>query len=166
MPSSRREASEAAGETRELARDECLRLLAEHSFGRLAVSAGDGAPVIRPVNYSFDDASKSVVFRTSAGSKFHALVRAAHAAFEIDGVDEGAGTGWSVIISGVAEEVTQGSEIRRLDALRLQSWAPGEKPRWLRIRAWTVSGRRVVLPERAPRGADPTRGDPPQPAGR
>ena len=54
----------------ELPREECLRLLASHSFGRLAVSMGERAPVLRPVNYLFDDASQSVVFRTAVGSGF------------------------------------------------------------------------------------------------
>jgi len=34
------------------------------------------------------------------GSKFHALLRSADAAFEIDGIDEGSRTGWSVIMRG------------------------------------------------------------------
>ncbi len=131
----------------ELSRDECLELLAGHSFGRLAVSMGEGAPVIRPVNYLFDRPSQSVVFRTAPGSKFHALLRSADAAFEIDGTDEQSSTGWSVIIHGITEEVTNQGDIRRLDQLGLQPWAPGDKRHWMHIRARTVSGRRIVLPD-------------------
>lgn len=133
----------------ELSRKECLRLLASHQFGRLAVTMGDGPPVIRPVNYLFDARSQSVVFRTAPGSKFHALIRAADAAFEIDGIDEGSRTGWSVIVSGVTDEVTNANEIRRLDRLGLAPWAPGPKRHWMDIRAWTVSGRRIVLADDA-----------------
>jgi uncharacterized protein len=129
----------------DLSREECLGLLASHSFGRLAVNAGKGPPVIRPVNYLFDEPSQSVVFRTALGSKFHALVRSADAAFEIDGVDEGSRTGWSVIMRGVTDEVTNPNDVRRLDRLGLQPWAPGHKLHWVHIRAWTVSGRRIVL---------------------
>src|SRR5947209_18205681 len=76
----------AASETVELSREHCLDLLAAHNFGRLAVVTATGAPIIRPVNYVFDKASQSVVFRTGRGSKLHALLRAAKAAFEIDGI--------------------------------------------------------------------------------
>lgn len=141
-----------ASEMRELERDECLRLLAASNFGRLAVSMGEGAPVIRPVNYVFDDRAQSVVFRTARGSKFHALVHSARAAFEIDGTDSAARAGWSVIIVGVTEEITNPSEIRRLEGLGLEPWAPGAKPHWIHIRAWTVSGRQIVP---APEAATP-----------
>src|SRR5581483_6554587 len=41
-----------------LPREECLRLLSSHRFGRLAVAMD--SPVIRPVNYVFDERSQSV----------------------------------------------------------------------------------------------------------
>jgi nitroimidazol reductase NimA-like FMN-containing flavoprotein (pyridoxamine 5'-phosphate oxidase superfamily) len=130
----------------ELSRDECLDLLAVHHFGRLAVVMSNGSPVIRPVNYVFDRSSQSVAFRTARGSKFHALVRGSRAAFEIDGLDEATRTGWSVIIEGLTAEVTRPADLARLNQLGLQTWAPGSKPYWVRIRAWTVSGRRIRLP--------------------
>lgn len=136
----------AAGPSSELVllpRDECLRLLGSHTFGRLAVAMD--TPIIRPINYVFDERSQSVVFRTADGSKLHALLLSANAAFEIDGIDPGSRTGWSVIIVGMAEEITSPSEVRRLDRLGVEHWAPGRKPHWMRIRAWTVSGRRIVL---------------------
>ena len=135
----------AESEILELSREECLNLLAAHRFGRLAVCTGSGPPLIRPVNYSFDKPTQSVVFRTAPGSKFHALIRSAQAAFEIDGIDGGSRTGWSVIIHGVTDEVTNTSEIHRLDATGLDPWAPGDRPHWFHIRAWTVSGRQIVL---------------------
>jgi len=133
---------EPASEMLVLARDECLRLLASNSFGRLAVAMD--SPVIRPVNYVFDEPSQSVAFRTADGSKFHAMVINGNAAFEIDGIDPGSRTGWSVIIVGMTEEVTNPSELRRLDRMGLETWTPGRKAHWMRIRAWTVSGRRIV----------------------
>lgn len=132
----------------EITRGECLDLLASHRFGRLAVCTGSGPPLIRPVNYRFDGPSQSVVFRTARGSKFRALIRSTQAAFEIDGIEPRSHTGWSVIIQGVTEEVTRPGDIRRLDALGLEPWAPGDRPHWFHIRAWTVRGRRIVLESR------------------
>src|SRR5689334_16655842 len=126
----------------ELARAECLNHVRRTHFGRLAVSRGEGAPIIRPLNYVFDPRSQSVVFRTAEGSKLHSLLRAKEAAFEIDGIDDGGRTGWSVVVIGAAEEVTNASEIRRLDQLGLEVWAPGPRSHWVRIRARTLSGRR------------------------
>jgi nitroimidazol reductase NimA-like FMN-containing flavoprotein (pyridoxamine 5'-phosphate oxidase superfamily) len=130
---------------RELSRRECLELLRSGGFGRLAVAGGGLAPVIRPVNYVFDEVSQSVVFRTASGSKFHSLVRATHAAFEVDSIDVSMRTGWSVIIVGVTEEVVGPAEVRRLGELGLEPWVPGDKHHWVRIRARTVSGRRIEL---------------------
>ena len=129
----------------ELARPECLRLLAATSIGRVVVSvpAWDH-PMIRPVNYLFDESSQSVLLRSAPGSKLHALLRSARAAFEIDGIDHTGDVGWSVIITGVCEEIADTAELRRIEALGLEPWAPGHKGHWIRIRANTVSGRRIV----------------------
>ncbi len=134
----------ARNELLELSRAECLELLAATSFGRLAVCTGEGAPVVRPVNYVFDEPSQSVVFRTAPGSKLHALIRSTQAAFEIDDARPQQRTGWSVIIVGVTEQVSSPGEIRRLEGIGVDPWGPGEKAHWVRIRAWTVSGRRVA----------------------
>ncbi len=130
-----------------ISREQCLELLAEHSFGRLAVNLGEGAPVIRPVNYAFDRSSQCVVFRTDTGSKLHAVLHSAHAAFEIDGMDPESRTGWSVIIVGITEEVTRAADLARLQRLNLETWAPGHKSHWVQIRARTVSGRRIIPSE-------------------
>lgn len=140
------------GKTVELSRDACLKLLAAHQFGRLAVIGAAEVPMIRPVNYVFDDASQSVVFRTARGSKFHALLGRVKAAFEIDGIDESTRTGWSVIITGFAEEVTRAHEIDHLSRLGLDSWVAGPEPHWMRVRAFTVSGRRIKLAHSSPPG--------------
>jgi hypothetical protein len=100
--------------------------------------------VIRPVNYLFDTSSQSVPIRTAPGSKLHTVLRSARAAFEIDGVDPAGRVGWSVIIAGISEEITHPAELRRIEGLGLESWAPGHKGHWIRIRSNTVSGRRIA----------------------
>ncbi len=62
----------------ELMRPECLRRLATTGIGRVVVSVtGWDHPVIRPVNYVFDESSQSVMLRTTRGSKLYALLRSA-----------------------------------------------------------------------------------------
>jgi nitroimidazol reductase NimA-like FMN-containing flavoprotein (pyridoxamine 5'-phosphate oxidase superfamily) len=129
----------------EVERDECLRLLAATDLGRLAVNVPGWPPLIRPVNYVFDERSNSVVFRSARGSKFTSLVMSGEAAFEIDAIEPAGHSGWSVIVVGVAEEVTNAADVHRLEQLGLRPLAPGSKPHWIRIRANVVSGRRIVV---------------------
>ena len=138
--------SQVTGQLAELERDECIRLLASTRIGRLAVSPPDWRtpPVVRPVTYVFDHGSQSVVFRSARGSKFTALLLSEQASFEIDGIEPAAQIGWSVIVQGPIEEITNVAEIDRLEQLELHPWAPGEKPHWIRIRATVVSGRRIA----------------------
>jgi nitroimidazol reductase NimA-like FMN-containing flavoprotein (pyridoxamine 5'-phosphate oxidase superfamily) len=138
------DAIRASGELLELTRAECLRLLGSCHFGRLGVTADQSTPIIRPLNYLFDEPSQSVVFRTAPGTKLSGLLRGTQAAFEIDGIDPTDHTGWSVIILGATEEISSASEIRRLENAGLDVWAPGHRARWVRIRARTISGRRIV----------------------
>lgn len=129
----------------ELSREECLALLADGDFGRVAITIGLGlAPIIRPVGYRFDVPSQSIVFRTLEGSKLRALSRARRASFEIDGHDRDGRSGWSVIVLGIAEPVTHAAEIDRLARLAVAGWPELTGARWMRIRARTVSGRRLV----------------------
>jgi nitroimidazol reductase NimA-like FMN-containing flavoprotein (pyridoxamine 5'-phosphate oxidase superfamily) len=131
-------------ETAVLSLDECLELLERGSVGRLAVVIGEGPPVIRPVNYAFDRPTRSIVIRTAAGSKLAGLLVSARAAFEIDEVDMGAHSGWSVIVTGVCREVTSPAAIERLQRLGLEPWAPGDKAHWITLHAGSVTGRRIA----------------------
>jgi nitroimidazol reductase NimA-like FMN-containing flavoprotein (pyridoxamine 5'-phosphate oxidase superfamily) len=130
-----------------LDREECLRLLAANSFGRLAINFHAEVPMIRPVNYLFDERSQSIIFRTDFGSKLQGVIVSSRAAFEIDGVDHVRRTGWSVIVSGTVERVANQLELDRFAKLDLRPYGPGPKPHWARIRVWTVSGRRITSGE-------------------
>jgi uncharacterized protein len=128
----------------ELGRAECLRLLSATTVGRVVVVRPvEDMPVIRPVNYAFDEVSQSVVFRCIPGTKFASLMPASRAWFEIDDIDADRRTGWSVIVGGVTEVVTHPAEVRRLDTIGMDSWIAGKDAEWVRIRARVVSGRRV-----------------------
>lgn len=94
------------------------------------------------MNYLFADGS--VVFRTDPGSKFTAAILGAPVAFEIDGLDEHSRVGWSVVVRGHAQQVTDPAELARLHQTPLVSWAPGAKPHYVRVSANQVTGRRIT----------------------
>ena len=124
-----------------LERQACLDLLANDSVGRLAIVRG-GDPIIFPVNYALD--GDSVVFRTAPGAKLDAAGRAG-ACFEVDAFDRHHHTGWSVVVTGRLEEITNydGPVFERLEGLGVQPWARGEKPHVLRLVPGRITGRRV-----------------------
>lgn len=131
----------------ELSDAECRRLLGERHLGRLALVDADG-PVIFPVNYAF--AAGTVVFRTDPGGKLDAVAGGAAVAFEVDAVDEGSRTGWSVVVRGRAAEVSDPAELERLRPLPLYPWAPGAKARYVRVRPASITGRRIAIPADLP----------------
>lgn len=129
----------------ELSSSECLRLLGNHSFGRLAFMDHVGVlPMIMPVNYVL--CADLVTFRTGAGSKLGNALRGEPVAFEVDGLDPADTTGWSVVVRGHAEVVTDSLELASLWDTPLQPWAPGAKTHYIRIQPRRISGRRIRQP--------------------
>lgn len=122
---------------------DCFRLLESEVVGRLGFLCG-GEVLILPVNFLVD--GQDVVFRTGIGTKLSSVEVGHYVGFEVDSFDAAVGTGWSVLVRGLAEvEPEEASE--RLDALGLQSWggAPTDRE-WVRIRPTTITGRRIVEP--------------------
>jgi nitroimidazol reductase NimA-like FMN-containing flavoprotein (pyridoxamine 5'-phosphate oxidase superfamily) len=97
-----------------------------------------------PVNFVLD--RHMVVFRTDEGTKLDAACRGSRVAFEIDGTDPAARTGWSVLIRGEAIEVSDPGELARLRKLLLDPWAPGAKGHYVRILPAALTGRRIGAP--------------------
>ena len=50
-----------------------------------------------------------------------------------------------MIVVGVAKEIIDAAELRRIEGLGLEPWPPGRKGHWIRIRTNIVSGRRIAL---------------------
>jgi len=148
---------EPAGQARwqELTKSECFALLSGQRLGRVAV-VDDQGPAVFPVNFVLD--RHMVVFRTDEGTKLDAACRGSRVAFEIDGTDAAARTGWSVLIRGEAVEVSDPAELARLRRLPLAPWAPGAKAHYVRILPAKLTGRRILAP-----GSLPGRGGGPQP---
>ncbi|MFF4487825.1 helix-turn-helix domain-containing protein [Streptomyces sp. NPDC001544] len=124
----------------ELGEQECRRLLSTHGVGRLAVSTEE-APVVVPVNYSVVD--DAIVFRTQPGSV--SIRGLGHeVAFEVDRVDDALSQGWSVLVRGPAETVTDPETVRRLaERVYTTPWAGGERDVWVRIEITALTGRRI-----------------------
>jgi Pyridoxamine 5'-phosphate oxidase len=94
----------AQGQLTELPRDEAMLLLGGVTMGRLVFTIG-GLPTVRPVNHELDDGG-AVIIRTRAGSA--ALTCAGSiVAYEADTIDTETHTGWSVIVTGVAELIEE-----------------------------------------------------------
>jgi len=123
-----------------LSRDECTALLATAVVGRVGLSM-NALPVVLPVNFAAVDAD--IVFRTVNGTKFHAAAAGAVVAFEADGYEPSGRSGWSVLVQGRAQVVSDASELAQLSALTIDPWAvDGSADRFVRIRAERVTGRR------------------------
>lgn len=122
--------------------DACAQLLDEQAIGRVAF-VHEGEPVVIPVNYAWH--RKTIVFRTATGAKLDAAIVGRVAAFEIDGWDEVYHRGWSVLVRGWIEEVTDDAEVAELEALPLRPWAQSiERPYWVRLIPDEISGRRII----------------------
>jgi nitroimidazol reductase NimA-like FMN-containing flavoprotein (pyridoxamine 5'-phosphate oxidase superfamily) len=124
-----------------LPHDECLRLLGTVELGRVAVTTA-ALPTILPVNFRFD--GRQILFRTGSGTKLDAATRNAVVAFEADQVDAARRTGWSVVVTGVARELTRPDELADAGRRPLTRWAPGADHRVVAISTDMVSGRRIL----------------------
>jgi nitroimidazol reductase NimA-like FMN-containing flavoprotein (pyridoxamine 5'-phosphate oxidase superfamily) len=128
-----------------LSRVECTRLLATTTLGRVGVSMG-ALPAVLPVHFVVD--GDEIVFRTVPGTKLDVATARTVVAFEADHYDAESGTGWSVLVRGVAREVVDHHELARLRTLPLQSWTfDGAAERFVRVAMELVTGRRIAAPE-------------------
>jgi nitroimidazol reductase NimA-like FMN-containing flavoprotein (pyridoxamine 5'-phosphate oxidase superfamily) len=126
----------------ELRPDDCADLLAWSMLGRLGVIV-DGQPEIFPVNYVYEPDTGSVAFATSPGTKLYLALNSPAVAFEVDDVDPDGEGGWSVLIVGRAEVITDSEHVVRLARERCARWGTGESLTWVRIVPSKLTGRRI-----------------------
>jgi nitroimidazol reductase NimA-like FMN-containing flavoprotein (pyridoxamine 5'-phosphate oxidase superfamily) len=119
----------------------CLQLAGSQPVGRVAFLR-DGEIEIFPVNHCL--VGQTVAFRTAAGSKLTAAFCGGVVAFEVDAYDAKRQTGWSVLIKGRADLVTDDAVLARLRATQLTTWSPSApRSEWVVIRPDEVSGRQL-----------------------
>lgn len=71
------------------------------------------------------------------------LAQRAEVAFEIDAIDPETRTGWSVVVHGHVDVVSEDLADAYARTIGVEPWAEGEKPHVLRIRPTTITGRRI-----------------------
>jgi nitroimidazol reductase NimA-like FMN-containing flavoprotein (pyridoxamine 5'-phosphate oxidase superfamily) len=118
----------------------CWDRVATHGIGRVGLSTSSG-PAIIPVNYTVDN--HTIVFRTASESATAATVDT-EVAFEVDQVDEQLSQGWSVLMIGRAERVTDRAAVQRLaDEPGATPWAGGRRDLVIRIVPTRITGRLI-----------------------
>ena len=133
------------GSFTELSEHDCKALLTQHTAGRVGFMAGDG-PQILPVTYQYRNGS--VIFRTSPVGPLAGLVRRTSVAFEIDNIDEEAKSGWSVLVLGFAEALTDDYLLTSAWETGPVPWADGVRNLFIEIKPRRISGRAVRRPFR------------------
>ena len=118
---------------------ECQSLLATHSVGRVAFTE-HALPAIRPVNYTLQ--GTHIVLRTRADG-LAARLDGQVVAFEIDDVDADTESGWSVVVTGTARVLRETTDLVRLDAVPVASWAGPDRHTAVCITPGQVTGRRI-----------------------
>jgi uncharacterized protein len=120
---------------------ECFRLVSSEPVGRIGMVA-DGGLLVLPVTHAVD--GESVVFRTGPGAKLAAAANCDEVVFEVDRYDPRSHSGWSVVIRGTAQFVSDPQEAEQLYGLDLFPWVgQGGQAEWVRVVPREVSGRRV-----------------------
>lgn len=121
---------------------ECEDLLESAPLGRLGVVI-DGRPEIFPVSHVFDRDQGCVMFPSNEGTKMHAALAWPWVAFEVDGIGADGSGGWSVLVVGRAEEMSEPDLMAAAAARRGAPWRTGPGVTWMRIVASKVTGRRI-----------------------
>ena len=127
-------------ELEEIQEAECLEMLARNSLGRIAFAV-EARQEIFPVTYGLR--AGTVVFRTAPGTKL-SYAPGAQVAFEIDEYDPETGVGWSVVVHGIAYDVTDAGDDFSWAArgAHVTPLAPGAKVHRVAIKSSAISGRR------------------------
>jgi uncharacterized protein len=135
----------------DLSPQQCLAYLAPGGVGRVAVSAA-ALPAIYTVFFAVDHGH--VVLRVPTDRRLWAALNGAVVAFSADNVVAGRPEGWSVLVQGVAQAVTDPTELAGLRRSTLMSWSDlPSAGNFVRISIENLSGSRLV-PVGGHRGGD------------
>lgn len=119
---------------------ECRDLLRRAQVGRVVFTV-EALPAVVPVTFAVTE--DAVVLRTSATTRLARAADGGVIAFEVDDVDPVTCTGWSVVVTGLAEVVTDAAGRARIESL-VTPWAPGGRDVAVRLPMTKMTGRRIV----------------------
>jgi nitroimidazol reductase NimA-like FMN-containing flavoprotein (pyridoxamine 5'-phosphate oxidase superfamily) len=138
-----------------LDRSECFRLLKGAAVGRIAVTS-KSLPLVLPLSYVVD--GESIVVETGRGNDLESATAGSVVGFEVDNLHERGHSGWTVMVTGVAQEVREGQEIEHLrPLLATNPDAMAGHERFVRISSELVTGRRTDRRHRHSRYRSPAR---------
>lgn len=130
----------ATGEIEQLTEAVCMRLLGTVRVGRVALTR-HALPVVLTVSFAID--GDGIVLRAASASVLATSRDDVVVAFEAGELDPDTGSGWSVLITGTMQKITEGSAVKRVQQLRPTPWASDDRHRFVRIAPGLVSGTRV-----------------------
>jgi uncharacterized protein len=114
--------------------------LGRSRVARIGYVDGD-QPIIVPVNIATDDEAH-IVFRTDVAGPLGGL-DGRRVAIEVDGYDMSVRSGWSILVQGVARDITTASDVsaQRLRRLPVDCWAPGSRERLFVVLPLSITSR-------------------------
>lgn len=118
---------------------DCWHLLRSAEIARVAWNGPHGVAVV-PVNYAIADGA--LWFRTSPYAAVARDGGEQWIAAEVDNLDARSGTGWSVVVRGVAELVDAMQVPEHLVDLRV--WPAGPRSLFVRIAPVEITGRKLL----------------------
>ena len=131
----------ATHQSEDLTEAQCWTLLAGTGTGRVAYQ-DNGRVLVFPVNYVVHD--QGVYFRTARDGVLGGGPEHQNASFQIDHHDSGRMEGWSVLLSGRAEPVTDADLLTELWGRRMdEPWGGGQRDVFIGIEPGLLTGRRV-----------------------
>ncbi len=125
----------------ELTQDECQAYVAAGGVGRFLYDDEARGPVAVPVNYKMD--GTDIVFRTNSQDVVTEGAHEQKVSFDVDHFDEALGEGWSVLLSGTADVISDPAGLAKAEGLGIEPWAGSDRNTFIRLVPSQVTGRRI-----------------------
>jgi Pyridoxamine 5'-phosphate oxidase len=125
-----------------LGHEESLRLLGTVPVGRI-VFTQRALPAIHPVRHIIDEGD--LILRSAAAPSVPSVAHAAGGAvvaYQADSIDPKTFTGWSVVVTGLAQLICDVPELARYQQ-RLSPWTVAETDHVIRIKPELINGFRL-----------------------